>query len=601
MSRSFDSSSAEHHLNGNVVSVPIIIEDSESLEFIKRSTLFIHVSKAEYESESEDPNFINMSLTAGYEDGTFHYTLTKKSISGVFRTRAASNENIEEEEYASVIQELFPLDNEDVLEQERKYPNLQLSVKISAKAEYYDAETKELIEEDNDPNQNPVELSIKTDSRVPVTVAIIELTPVNLEEEPHLKDEGNLFNWMDLLLTQNQSMVSQIKSLQKTIETLKEENFQMHNGYQIAKNEYKFIIDDLEQKFYQVLNAKKDKIWELTKKTVPTNRVEHLNQEFLKDSSKLVAIDKDMIPDKLDDKYLKQRKRKTETKTEGLPKKRARRGRKKAESEEQEVEENKKDITVKEEEEEDLDVVAPRRRSLRRRSDVIVKKEPDSQAPLINSFSDREILNSVLEKSEDDEEDEEASEHEDGDEYDDDNDLYESNHSDDDYVEHDEDEEKIENENTQPDFGKSVDTVDLEAGKDKDSEKLVLDSTDIVSDSLEGQIQRSKVVLDFESSERIQLTGVKEERKEENEESNEANASQEALETDYGSSDDQEQNNHEEDELETRNIRNNGGDISEEEGKIGDNANKADTNADADKQVDANLKDAETDYSSDED
>ncbi|KAK6458179.1 uncharacterized protein RJT20DRAFT_133620 [Scheffersomyces xylosifermentans] len=500
-------------LTGTVISIPFEILDEDSDDVIKQTLLFVHVSKAEYEP-SEDPNFINISLTAGYEDGTFHTTITKDSSSGIFRKNLTSKDAVKEEDQLEALQELFPLDNEDVIEEEKKYKDLRLSVRMVTKRQYYDEETKDLIEEDDDPNEKPIVISIKTNALIPITLGNIELDPVNLEEDPNLKDERSLFNWMDLILVQNKSMLAQIKSLQSKVGSLKEENYQLHNSYQICKNEYSMIVNDLESKFYQVLNAKKDKIWELTNREAPSNHLELLNQDFVGGAAKLQAIDKSQIPSQLDAKYLSPtKKRKATTTPKPAAKKRDTRKKKHVSEEEdeedvdQEEEADEEEIKVKQEPDSQQQVAVKeespelgdgsphKRRNLRRSSRVRVKQEEEenSKVKSFNSFSDREILNSVLDQEDDERDDDDDDDDQDDEDEEDD---HESDDASDAYFEEN-DLKDHKDEDTQQDSVKSSDTIHLDLGK---SRKVQDGSKEIVPDSLEEAYSKPNKSFEHNSS-----------------------------------------------------------------------------------------------------
>ena len=65
----------ERRYFGNNFASPFDNEDKATSETIKNSSLWLHVSGADYEP-SNNPLFINKSLTAICSEGYFHKTLT---------------------------------------------------------------------------------------------------------------------------------------------------------------------------------------------------------------------------------------------------------------------------------------------------------------------------------------------------------------------------------------------------------------------------------------------------------------------------------------------------------------------------------------------
>ncbi|KAK6466085.1 hypothetical protein DFJ63DRAFT_317223 [Scheffersomyces coipomensis] len=339
-------------LDGNVVSIPLSIITKQG-ELIKSTKLYLHIRKSSILNH-DDPTFTNISITGVYEDGSFHTDVTESNIKEIF------NKVSSESEQRSIINKLFPLDSDQEIEQQEeeeadKDPEtiekkLVMDVKIVTLSKYYDEESKNLIEEDNDPNQSPITINIRTQSRIPILVGSIKLEPINFEDDDHeeeIKDESVLFNWIDVLLKNYQDVRDQLIEKNKIIEDLKNQNYELTNDYKSSKFENKEIIDDLQNKFYQVLNSKKDKIWQLLQerkaepggngKFTALNQLSDLNENLKPDM--LYDLDKSKIADKVDDKYISPKKRgRSAVKTEnGSPTKKRKptiRGKKKSKKDE---------------------------------------------------------------------------------------------------------------------------------------------------------------------------------------------------------------------------------------------------------------------------
>lgn len=258
----------EKILLGIILRIPLIIEDKETSETIKNSSLWLHVSRGDYEP-SNSPLFINKSLTAICSEGYFHKTLTTDNSNRVFR-RYIPNIDLSNDKHFALLNNLFPLDLESLIEakQTTKDPTQQQQLKLTAKLigdkSKYDANNEYL--EDIEPNKNNIVLSIKTDAKYAVTIGTIELPSIEIEKHPYLNDEENLLNWMELYNYQNESLLELLIESNNSLDQLKSENQELELNLELTKNDYNKIIEDLELKFYLALNSKKDKIFELTHK-----------------------------------------------------------------------------------------------------------------------------------------------------------------------------------------------------------------------------------------------------------------------------------------------------------------------------------------------
>ena len=349
-------------LSGNVISIPFVIEDEETHDVLKVTKLFIHICKAEYRP-SDDPTFINISLTGVHQDGSYHGTITKELCGEIFRTTNSGND-IETNDQAKVIRRLFPIDEGLLYDEIEEKDDLRLSARQAMPLSHFDVETQEMMESDEDPKDDSITISIKTGAKIPITVGSIKLGPVDFEEDESLKNEGNLFNWLEILQIQNISMAKEIRDLKVSLETLKYENSQISTAYDVNKQEHKLIVSDLEQKFYQLLNSKKDKIWTLMKEGIPKGHLQGLNQKYTETEAKLTVINKSEIPNELDAKYRSPKKKRNEVSKRKVVKKAGdRKRRRKPISDEDEEEEEKSssasDEEVKSQTDIDEDVKPP--------------------------------------------------------------------------------------------------------------------------------------------------------------------------------------------------------------------------------------------------
>lgn len=312
-SNSLDDETEDTVLLGTILKVPLIIEDEDTSQTIKATNLWIHISRADHEP-SNNPNFINISLTAIYSDGYFHKTLTSDNTRRLFR-KNVPNLNVESDvNLFKLLGNLFPLDLESLIESkeaEGYHKKLKITAKLVAHKSDYD-DKNELLE-DSDPNTNPITISIKTDAKLAITVGTFQLPLIEFEDHPHLAEEGDLFNWIDLYHLQNEQLVHQLTSQTRDLDALKLETDLLVLSNKSIKLDYQKIIKDLEEKFYQALNTKKDKIYELLygDDQSKDKKLVGLNATFLEREGKFNEIDKDAISDDISDSsFLSGNKRK---------------------------------------------------------------------------------------------------------------------------------------------------------------------------------------------------------------------------------------------------------------------------------------------------
>ncbi|CUM56360.1 unnamed protein product [Debaryomyces tyrocola] len=368
-----NNSSSKIALSGCIQSIPLIIEDKETKKIIKKASLYLHSSRND--SEFENSSFTNISLTAMNQEGSFHIDITKENCS---KFKRKGHFNVAE--WESIIQHLFPIDDHN---EPSIADDLVLSAKFISLEQYYDPDTNELLDDDELPLVSEfITIDIKTNAKLPITVGSIDLpytdTENDLETSSMMLSEQNLFNWLDVLLLNNQRLNKELHASRRSNLLLKEENECYKNESETSAIQHKNIIEDLLDKFYQVLNAKKDRIWELEDKNL--NQLEGLNEKYINQNKfnlKNHTIDKDKIPDELDEVYTSPTKRKRTPDDSKKPvQKRRKRGT---------IANDAKEISDNENTEE-----TPTHRITRSQD------KSDHLAPATRVLSDREIVTSVL-------------------------------------------------------------------------------------------------------------------------------------------------------------------------------------------------------------
>jgi len=288
-------------LDGNIIGpIPLLVEDNHHAT-ISNNCLYLHTSKSN-EIPSEDPGIFNISVGAVYELGGFHTTITPKIGKNMFRKLPDLNI----ENWYDIVTNIFPIDDLN----EAHVTEMDHSI-----IDKYHLSGRILVEKDSQGDYGDVVLtiSIKTKDTIPITIGSLDLQPVDFKEEPEL-NQGDLFDWLQLATLQNSSMASTLRQLHSKIESLELLIYKMKKSIETSKSDYELIINDLETKFYQVLNSKKDYIWRLLneKTSSRSDHIAGLNSHLLTGRDWLNNIDETAIKDELDPKFLKSRKLTTE-------------------------------------------------------------------------------------------------------------------------------------------------------------------------------------------------------------------------------------------------------------------------------------------------
>lgn len=262
-------------LQGTIVEIPLTIENETASITLSKRSIWIHVSKADYEPSAE-PDFINISLVSIWEEGYYHTTINKQNIYNIFENSSSRKIKIDRENTYDVFTDLFPLDLDTFLESDRKngvHKLLFLSARIKV--------PESSFKKGESLNTDTLQIQIKSTGTFNPTIGKFDLTSVVFETSKYLKNEGNLFNWMSLLNYQNKEMVKRLTQYSAENERLQTDNNLLQQGMDQTKNDYEEIRVDLESKFYQELNLKKDVIYELSKNDLPKTELLGLNVNFL--------------------------------------------------------------------------------------------------------------------------------------------------------------------------------------------------------------------------------------------------------------------------------------------------------------------------------
>ncbi|KAI5963106.1 uncharacterized protein KGF55_002898 [Candida pseudojiufengensis] len=353
---SFYNQDEEEGLDGTILKIPLSIVDKDTSEEIKSSSIWLYVSKADTNideindltnnTKTSDLNFTYISIIAVWPEGSYDTVINSDNIYDIFGSNA--NDLFTKDETFNVFTNLFPLDFENLIESKEKdgiHQNLKINARFEVDRYKYDFDSSETL------NNKPLQIIIKQDTQWSPKIGQFELNPLDFEDKEEYKLESSLFNWIDLYNKQNESLITSLLNDKKKLEQIEEENLILNDRYKKQEKDYNLIIEDLENKFYQVLDAKKNKIFQLVQSNLPKSELIGLNQKFLQENGKLKGLNFDNIPN------MDLSNRKRSKNGNGTTKKRKLgtrgRGKKKIKEEEEEEEEEQTSEDESDEESED--------------------------------------------------------------------------------------------------------------------------------------------------------------------------------------------------------------------------------------------------------
>ncbi|CAL1196622.1 unnamed protein product [Candida parapsilosis] len=262
-------------LQGSIVQIPLIIENEATSTTLSKSWIWVHVTKADYEP-SDDPNFINISLVAIWQEGYYHATITKQNIYGIFDNLSSTKIKVSRDKAYDVFTDLFPLDLETFLESGNKV-GVHTSLLIGAKIRVSESRFRK----GEGLNTDTLQIQIKSSGTFNPTIGKFDMQSVDFETSENLKNEGNLFNWMELLYYQRQEVTRRYIQDKAEKERLQTDNNLLQQAMEQTKIDFEDIRVDMESKFYQEMNLKKDVIYELARNDLPKTELLGLNANFL--------------------------------------------------------------------------------------------------------------------------------------------------------------------------------------------------------------------------------------------------------------------------------------------------------------------------------
>lgn len=130
--------------------------------------------------------------------------------------------------------------------------------------EEYDPHTGSLLGDELAEEAPEFELSIRTEGVLPITYGLFLLKFVNVEEiSPEDRAEYDMLTWVGFQARKTKQLLEKLQETQNKLQEYERTLSVKEHEIEEMTSDYKLIIRDLEDRFFQVLNSKKRRIFEL--------------------------------------------------------------------------------------------------------------------------------------------------------------------------------------------------------------------------------------------------------------------------------------------------------------------------------------------------
>lgn len=284
-------------LSGKIISFPLRLEDKTTHESIKESKVYAY-------SNVDDAC---LTITALMAEGTYQAKLDRKQQVASKRAK----DMFDDDQWLAELVNIFVKP-----ESERQNDNLVVVGKFLTSSTNY-VEGK-LVDEDSPSSgglTDEMMVSIKTShQKLPLTVGAFLLRL--MRDEAMEGPETDFLCWLDLLVNRDRANAIAIKELQHKNAKLVQERDYYRKEVVRSATEHAAIIKDIEYHYYKVLNAKKDRIWELEQEAALGSNggaaagIDGLNEVYLsknKFTLQREVLDLSAVPSELRDEVKKRK------------------------------------------------------------------------------------------------------------------------------------------------------------------------------------------------------------------------------------------------------------------------------------------------------
>lgn len=252
-------------IRGRIITVPLDVYRRESDEYIKTTQLQIKIKNEEVDGETV------FSLLCACQEGMYAADLSPIKVK-----RSKTKQDLNEQDWNALFSFLF---RENTI-YDKDEPELSHSVEVAARLhslETYD-EDGEL---EGDLADEPPDLTIMIRSKGRLSVEygsfhaqVKESENASLDE----KRELDILNWVLLQSEQLDNLLTKVGSLTKELESVIALASSREEEIKQITDDYSLILRDLEDRAFQVINAKRRRILELQGSSV--DELKHLNEKF---------------------------------------------------------------------------------------------------------------------------------------------------------------------------------------------------------------------------------------------------------------------------------------------------------------------------------
>lgn len=254
-------------LEGRIITVPLDVYQRENDQFIKSSQLHIKIQNHEVDGKK------SYSLLFACQEGMYSSDLSPTKVK-----RCKSKKDIDEKLWTEMFERLF---DDNVMAGDIEVEPHE-SVEIAAKLESlesYDSNTGELTDGDLADDPPTLTIMIRSKGKLSVEYGSFQAQVREVDSQDNeTKRELDILNWVLLQSNQITQLVKKIEASENELRKLREDTQAKDEEIKQTTDDYNTILRDLEDRFYQVLNAKRQKILELLGDG--EDDIKHLNETF---------------------------------------------------------------------------------------------------------------------------------------------------------------------------------------------------------------------------------------------------------------------------------------------------------------------------------
>lgn len=254
-------------LQGRIITVPLDVYRREDGEYIKTSQLQVNIQIKETDGEKY------YSLLFACQEGIYGSELSPVKIK-----RCKSKKDIDESEWLQLFESLF---TDDMLAEDGRpegFENAEIAGKLDS-LENYDSKTGELTEGDLADEAPALTVFIRSRGKLSVEYGSFQAQVKEADgDDLEGKREIDILNWVLLQSNQLKQLAKRLRDTDRELKEAKEDAKDTEEEIKQTIEDYNSILRDLEDRFYQVLNAKRQRILELLGDD--TEDLKHLNETF---------------------------------------------------------------------------------------------------------------------------------------------------------------------------------------------------------------------------------------------------------------------------------------------------------------------------------